>query len=145
MKIEGNWEDKIYHTKQFINELEKVQGDYFESLFWELQREKFSNEFESEEDANESLWDYLFNDYGELTFEEYLEKFGYDVDDIPRVRTKKEIKQDIDNFFSNPDDAVVWWEAFNISLNIVPKYLLNTDKGLDRLEYMIKQLEDEAR
>lgn len=145
MKIEGTWEDKIYHTKQFITELERVQESYFENLFKELQKEKFSNEFESEEDANESLWDYLFNDYDGLTFEEYLEKFGYDIDDIPRIRTKEEIKRDIDNFFQKPRDAENWWKTYNNGLASTPKYLLNTDKGLDRLEYMIKQLEDEAR
>lgn len=145
MKILASWEDDIYHTKQFINELDRVQELYFENLFKELQKEKFSNQFESEDDANESLWDYLFNDYDELIFEEYLEKFGYDVDDTPRIRTKEEIKSDIDNFFEKPKDAENWWKTYNNGLASNPKYLLNTDKGLDILEYMIKQLEDEAR
>jgi len=141
MKIKGEWEDEIYRVKTFINELSKVQDQYFENLFEELQTDKFSDEFESEEDANEWLFDYIFNGGNEVTFEEYLADHGKEIDDFPRSRTKEEIKDNIDGFFANPEAAEAWWNTDNEALANVPKYLLNTDKGLDRLEIMIYSLE----
>jgi hypothetical protein len=80
MKIKGTWEDEIYRVREFIQELSKVQDDYFNNLFTKLQEDNFSNEFESEEDANEWLFDYIFNSGADKMFEEYLADHGKEID-----------------------------------------------------------------
>lgn len=82
MKIKGSWEDKIWKVREFIQELEKVQEVYFDNLFEELNEDNFSNEFESEEDANEWLFDYIFNSGADKMFEEYLEDHGKEIDEL---------------------------------------------------------------
>jgi hypothetical protein len=141
MKIKGEWEDKIYRVKTFINELAKVQDNYFENLFEELHHDNFSDEFGSLEDANEWLFDYIFNCSEEVTFEEYLADHGKQIDDIPRTRTKEEIKDNIDGFFNSYEDAEEWWNTYNVGLLNIPRVLLNTYQGLDRLESMIYNIE----
>lgn len=59
-------DDAIYDTKQFINELQKVQESYFNKLVKELNLT---------EDGESWLFDYIFNaaeDEKYLSFEEYL-------------------------------------------------------------------------
>lgn len=70
------WEDKIWKVREFIQELSKVQEVYFNNLFEELNGDNFSNEFESKEEANEWLFDYIFNGDDDLSFEEYLANYG---------------------------------------------------------------------
>jgi hypothetical protein len=60
-------EDAIWKTKNFINELEKVQADYFSKLVHNLGLNK---------DGESWLFDYIYNSFGESEdFEDYLNDF----------------------------------------------------------------------
>jgi hypothetical protein len=60
-------EDRIYAVKQFINELESVQTFYYNQLLLELNLNS---------EADDYLFDYVYNEDGKLTFDEYLNKLG---------------------------------------------------------------------
>lgn len=66
-------EDRIYSVKKFINEIENVQTFYFNQLFLDL---NLKNE------GSDLLFDYIFNEDGEIEFEEYLEKLGKTYEEI---------------------------------------------------------------
>lgn len=66
-------EDRIYAVKKFINELENVQTFYFNELFLELNLK---------DEGSDLLFDYIFNEKGEIEFEEYLQKLGKTYDKI---------------------------------------------------------------
>jgi hypothetical protein len=60
-------EDAIWKTKNFINELEKVQTDYFSKLVDDLGLNK---------DGESWLFDYIYNSFGgSEDFEDYLNDF----------------------------------------------------------------------
>lgn len=67
--ITGEQEDKIYAARKFIQELQKVQEDYFTKISADLG-------FEPEGDMDDWLFDYIFNDTSNNGFEEYLEAGG---------------------------------------------------------------------
>ena len=81
MKIKGEWEDDIYKTMQFIQELAKVQDDYYFKLMDKLKEDDIVKEFIDEADFDNWLFDYIFNDGSERTFEEYLADHGKVIDD----------------------------------------------------------------
>ncbi len=60
-------DDRIFATKDFINELSKVQDRYFKKLCKKLDLHK---------EAEDYLFDYIYNENKELTFGEYLDKLG---------------------------------------------------------------------
>lgn len=60
-------DDRILATKDFINELSKVQDRYFKKLCNKLDLPKETEDF---------LFDYIFNEKEEVTFGEYLDKLG---------------------------------------------------------------------
>ena len=60
-------DDRIFATKDFINELSKVQDRYFEKLCKKLDISK---------EIEDYLFDYIYNENKELTFGEYLDKLG---------------------------------------------------------------------
>lgn len=60
-------DDRILATKDFINELSKVQDRYFKKLCKKLDLPKETEDF---------LFDYIFNEKEEVTFGEYLDKLG---------------------------------------------------------------------
>lgn len=80
MRILGKHEDQIYKTREFIRELGRVQDTYLENLFKTLEQEQFSKQFVSPEEANDWLFDYVFNCDEEITFEEYLANHGKKID-----------------------------------------------------------------
>jgi len=60
-------DDQIFRIKAFINELSKVQEAYFSALTEELGVSK---------EAEDYLFDYIYNEHDQLTFGEYLDKLG---------------------------------------------------------------------
>jgi hypothetical protein len=66
-------EDKIFAVKNFINELENVQTFYYNQLLLDLNLN---------EEANDYLFDYVYNENGELSFEEYLNKLNKSYDNF---------------------------------------------------------------
>lgn len=60
-------DDRIFATKDFINELSKVQDRYFKKLCKKLDISK---------EAEDYLFDYIYNENRELTFGEYLDQMG---------------------------------------------------------------------
>ena len=60
-------DDRIMATKDFINELSKVQDHYFKKLCRKLQPLKETEDY---------LFDYIFNEKDRGTFGEYLDRMG---------------------------------------------------------------------
>lgn len=60
-------EEEIYRVQKFIQELSKVQDLYFEQLVESLGLNKEGEDF---------LFDFIFNETSEKTFEEYLQNYG---------------------------------------------------------------------
>ena len=60
-------DDRIMATKDFINELSKVQDRYFKKLCRKLQPLK---------ETEDHLFDYIFNEKDSVTFGEYLDRMG---------------------------------------------------------------------
>jgi hypothetical protein len=60
-------DDRIMATKDFINELSKVQDRYFKKLCLKLEIPKETEDY---------LFDYIFNESGDVTFGEYLDRMG---------------------------------------------------------------------
>ena len=60
-------DDRIFATKEFINELSKVQDRYFKKLCRKLDLPKETEDY---------LFDYIFNEHEMLTFGEYLDRMG---------------------------------------------------------------------
>jgi hypothetical protein len=58
-------DDRILATKDFINELSKVQDRYFKKLCRKLDLPKETEDY---------LFDYIFNERDPLTFGEYLDR-----------------------------------------------------------------------
>jgi hypothetical protein len=58
-------DDRIMATKDFINELSKVQDRYFKKLCRKLELPKETEDY---------LFDYIFNESGDVTFGEYLDR-----------------------------------------------------------------------
>lgn len=57
-------DDRIFATKQFINELSKTQDRYFKKLCKKLDLPKETEDY---------LFDYIFNETNGVTFGEYLD------------------------------------------------------------------------
>jgi hypothetical protein len=60
-------DDRIMATKDFINEVSKVQDRYFKKLCRKLELPKETEDY---------LFDYIFNETSPLTFGEYLDAMG---------------------------------------------------------------------
>jgi hypothetical protein len=60
-------DDRIMATKDFINEMSKVQDRYFKKLCRKLELPKETEDY---------LFDYIFNETSPLTFGEYLNLMG---------------------------------------------------------------------
>ena len=60
-------DDRIMATKDFINEVSKVQDHYFKKLCLKLELPKETEDY---------LFDYIFNESGDVTFGEYLDRMG---------------------------------------------------------------------
>jgi hypothetical protein len=60
-------DDRIFATKDFINELSKVQDHRFKKLCKKLKLPK---------EAEDYLFDYVYNETNGITFGEYLDKLG---------------------------------------------------------------------
>jgi hypothetical protein len=60
-------DDRIFAAKDFINELSKVQDRYFKKLCKKLDLPK---------EAEDYLFDYIFNETRPITFGEYLDAMG---------------------------------------------------------------------
>ena len=60
-------DDRIMATKDFINELSKVQDRYFKKLCRKLEIPKETEDY---------LFDYIFNERDGVTFGEYLDRMG---------------------------------------------------------------------
>jgi hypothetical protein len=68
--LSGADDDEIYRTKTFITELTKVQNDYFERLI-----EKLIEKLKLEDKESDWMFNYIFNDTSDLSFEDYLDTF----------------------------------------------------------------------
>lgn len=77
--IKPSHDDLILRNRDFIQELGKVQDLYYESLKAEL---GLSDE------AEEFLWDYIFNDISGQSFEEFLSEYGTVNDNIVKTKYK---------------------------------------------------------
>ena len=60
-------DDRIMATKDFINELSKVQDRYFKKLCLKLELSKETEDY---------LFDYIFNQRESVTFGEHLDTLG---------------------------------------------------------------------
>ena len=60
-------DDRIFAAKDFINELSKVQDRYFKKLCRKLDLPK---------EAEDHLFDYIYNETRPITFGEYLDGMG---------------------------------------------------------------------
>lgn len=60
-------DDMIFATKDFINELSKVQDAYFSGLAEHMKLDKQVEDY---------LFDYVYNEHDQVTFGEYLDKLG---------------------------------------------------------------------
>lgn len=74
-KYKPHVDDLVYATKVFVNELSKVQNDYFDDLCEQL---------ELKEEGTDWLFDYIFNEPLENMFTEYLELRGLDIKNFQR-------------------------------------------------------------
>jgi hypothetical protein len=61
-------DDRIAATKDFVNELSKVQDRYFKKLCFKLELPKETEDY---------IFDYVFNETRPLTFGEYLDAMGW--------------------------------------------------------------------
>lgn len=68
-------DDLVYATKVFVNELSKVQNQYFDDL---------CDQLELTEEGTNWLFDYVFNEPLENMFTEYLELRGLDIKNFQR-------------------------------------------------------------
>ena len=68
--FKGEWEDKIYKAKEFIQQLDKVQNNYYE----ELRESLIVDGFDKLEELDDYLWDFIFNEPLDIKieFEEYI-------------------------------------------------------------------------
>jgi hypothetical protein len=66
-------EDRIFAVKNFINELENVQTFYYNQLLLNLNLK---------EEADDYLFDYVYNENAELSFEEYLNRINKSYDEF---------------------------------------------------------------
>ena len=60
-------DDRIMVTKDFINEVSKVQDRYFKKLCKKL---------DLPTEAEDFMFDYIFNEKSPITFGEYLDRLG---------------------------------------------------------------------
>lgn len=60
-------EDRIYKDKSFINRLSEVQTNYFDSL---------SKDLRLTQEGTDLLFDYVYNENSDLSFDEWLSKLG---------------------------------------------------------------------
>jgi predicted N-formylglutamate amidohydrolase len=66
-------EDRIFAAKNFINELENVQTFYYNQLLLDLNLK---------EEADDYLFDYVYNENAEISFEEYLNRINKSYDEF---------------------------------------------------------------
>jgi hypothetical protein len=81
IKIKAEHEDTIWRVQNIVQELEKIQGRYFTELFEELKEDGFCDSWESEKQAEEFLFDYVFNCEDMIEFWDYCKEFNLDMDD----------------------------------------------------------------
>lgn len=56
--------------------------------------------------------------------------------------TRQEIIDEIYSFFDSKEEAEDWWNKENPAFNLVPKDMLRTKYGLQRLEQMINHIRE---
>jgi len=54
--------------------------------------------------------------------------------------TKKQIIENINDYFETPKDADDWWQKYNEAFSCKPTELLKTKDGRQRLERMVWQI-----
>ena len=74
-------EDKIYRVKSFINELENVQTFYYNQLLLELQMS---------EEIDDHLFDYIYNEPHDSSFEDYLSNYNLKYKDFEKKSDDKQ-------------------------------------------------------
>ncbi len=73
MTLDDDRNKVIENTKFLIGELNRIQALYYDTLIDELGVK------EGEEDW---IFDYLYNNTNEGSFEEFLQKYGLELDDV---------------------------------------------------------------
>jgi hypothetical protein len=81
IKIKAEHEDTIYHAQTFIQNLERVQQREFEELFGQLKIDGFCDSWESEKQAEDFLFDYVFNCEDLIEFWDYCKRFNLDMEE----------------------------------------------------------------
>ena len=77
MKIRAELDDKAYDVAKFVQELSKIQDNYFEALMAEVKAKNLVADVE-EDELRDWLFDYVFNGYNletrdiEEMFSEYV-------------------------------------------------------------------------
>jgi bifunctional DNA-binding transcriptional regulator/antitoxin component of YhaV-PrlF toxin-antitoxin module len=84
IKIKAELEDEAYDVAKFVQELSKVQNEYFDRLVKKA-KEKNLIEGMNDEDIQDWLFDFVFNSggddgYPEFMFGEYLHDAGKEVE-----------------------------------------------------------------
>ena len=54
---------------------------------------------------------------------------------------KQAIIQTINDFFESPEEAEIWWGEENEAFEEIPRKLLTSEDGCDRLRNMIYEIE----
>ena len=62
MKIKAELDDKAYDVAKFVQELSKIQDQYFKALMAEVKEKNLVEDVE-EDELRDWLFDYVFNGY----------------------------------------------------------------------------------
>ena len=75
--VKAELDDEAFKVADFIQELSKIQDQYFEALWKKAKDNNWMTGFKSEEDAEGWLFDYIFNgaDIGSKQHEQTLSEY----------------------------------------------------------------------
>ena len=76
-KIKAELDDAAFKVADFVQELSKIQDQYFDALWEKVKDNNWMTGFESDEHAKDWLFDYVFNaaDIGSKQHEQTLSEY----------------------------------------------------------------------